>query len=158
MRWVLGKVDSLAGTVVAAVVGLLSSQLLAFINAYLQRLGGHIDEARHGRIALFTDPVARAAGDETLRARIADLTQARIDALEAGYRAIDQATVFVKPFAFFSHMDRDIALATARAFQPALPIDGPSLAFGLAGIVLGWVLWELLKSPFHLYRHGARAR
>ncbi len=33
MRWVLQKIDSLFGTVVAAFTGLLASQLLAFIHA-----------------------------------------------------------------------------------------------------------------------------
>lgn len=157
MRWILGKIDSLAGTVVAAVTGLLSSQLLAFIQAYLQRLGGHIDEARLGRSALFNDRMAGVINDEALRSRIADLTQARIDALEAGYHAIDQANVFAKPFVFFAHLDRDIAIATGHAFQPALPLDPPSLGFGIAGIILGWIVWELIKSPFRLFRRRTRA-
>jgi len=157
MRWILKKLDSMAGTVVAAVTGLAASQLVAFIHAYLQRLGGHIDEARLGKGALFDGRMAGVIPDETLRARIADLAQARIDALEQGFRAIDQAGVFAKPFAFFAHFDRDIALATLHAFQPALPVDAPSLTFCLAGIVLGWIVWETVKSPFRLFRRGVPA-
>ncbi|NKB55580.1 MAG: DUF2937 family protein [Alphaproteobacteria bacterium] len=152
MRWALHKIDSLFGTIVAAIAGLLASQMLAFINAYLQRLGGHLDEARQG---VLNDQVASAINDEALRAQIAVLTQARVDRLESAYRAIEQAGVFARPFVFFRHVDQDIALATAQAFHPALPIDLQSLIFGGAGIVLGWVLWELTKAPFLLYRRRA---
>ncbi len=157
MRWVLQKIDSLFGTVVAAFTGLLASQLLAFIHAYLQRLGGHLNEARRGQRELFNEQMAPAIKDETLRAQLTELAQARIDALESAYQAIEQAGVFAKPFMFFSHIDRDIAVATAQAFHPALPFDMPSLAFGALGIVLGWVLWELIKSPFPLRRRRAQS-
>jgi hypothetical protein len=157
MRWVLKKIDSLFGTFVAAISGLLASQILAFIHAYLQRLGGHLDEARRAQHKLFNDQLSPVINDEPLRARIAELAQARIDALESAYQAIEQAVVFVKPFVFFSQFDRDIAVATAKAFHPAIPFDIPSLAFGAVGIVLGWLLWELIKSPFPLYRRWVQS-
>jgi hypothetical protein len=157
MRWVLKKIDSLFGTVVAAISGLLASQLLAFIHAYLQRLGGHLNEARRGQRELFNEHTAPVINDETLRARMAELAQARIDALENAYQAIEQAGVFAKPFVFFSHIDQDIAVATAQTFHPAIPFDIPSLAFGTVGIVLGWILWELVKSPFSLHRRRAQS-
>ena len=152
MRWALTKIDSLVSTVIAAVMGFLASQSMAFINAYLQRLGGHLDEARIGRESLLNEQSVAAAGNEALRAQIAAVTQARIDRLETAYRAIEQAGVFGRPVAFLRHVDRDIAVATARHFHPALPIDGQSLAFAAAGIVLGWLLWELIKSPALLFR------
>jgi hypothetical protein len=60
--------------------------------------------------------------------------------------------VFMRPFVFFRHLDQDIALATAQAFHPALAIEVQSLIFGGAGIVLGWVVWELVKAPLLLFR------
>lgn len=149
MRWVLNKIDSLVGTIIAAVSGLMASQVIAFINAYLQRLGGHLDEARLG---LLDKNVAAAISDETLRAQIAAYMQERIDTLEIAQQAIEQAGVFTRPFVFFQHVDQDIALATAQAFHLAVPIEVQSLIFGGAGIVLGWVAWELIKAPFALFR------
>ena len=52
MGWIRKKLDSLAGTVTAIITGLASLQLPSFINAYLQRLGGHLDEARLGLVAI----------------------------------------------------------------------------------------------------------
>ena len=52
MGWIRKKLDSLAGTVIAVVAGLTSLQLPAFIHAYMQRLGGHLDEARLGLAGL----------------------------------------------------------------------------------------------------------
>lgn len=152
MRWVLNKIDSLVGTIIAAVAGLMASQVIAFINAYLQRLGGHLDEARLG---LHSKNVAGAISDETLRAQITAHMQERIDTLEAAQQAIEQAGVFTRPFVFFRHLDQDIALATAQAFHLAVPIEVQSLIFGGAGIVLGWVVWELLKLPLLYFRRDA---
>lgn len=155
MRWVLNKIDSLVGTVIAAVAGLLASQVIAFINAYLQRLGGHLDEARLG---LHSKNVAGAISDEALRAQITAHMQERIDMLEAAQQAIEQAGVFTRPFVFFRHLDQDIALAAAQAFNPALPLDVQSLIFGGTGIVLGWIVWELVKTPLLFFRRRAPAK
>lgn len=152
MRWITGKLDSLAGTAIAAVFGLAAAQVLAFVHAYLQRLGGHLDEARHGQGALLNGSSGAVIRDEALRGQVTALTQARIDTLENAYRAIDQSGGFSRPFVFFRHIDYDIAAATARNFVPALPLDMPSLVFGFAGIVLGWALWELVKAPFAMFR------
>ena len=46
MKWLAAKVDSLIGTVFAAVMGLLASQFLAFIHQYRQSLGGHLAKAQ----------------------------------------------------------------------------------------------------------------
>ncbi len=155
MRWVIKKLDSLVGTAVAAVAGLAAAQVVAFVHAYLQRLGGHLDEARRGQGALLNGQAA-VIQDENLRGQVTALTQARIDALESAYRAIDQAGAFAQPFVFFHHVDTDIAQATMRTFVPALPLDMPSLVFGFTGIVLGWIIWEAVKVPFTLLRRRAK--
>lgn len=156
MRWVLRRLDSLAGAVLAALGGLAASQLLAFIQAYQQRLGGHLDEARRAQHALFGDLTSPAQADQIFRARMTEMAQARVDDLDAAYRAIEQAGPFTRPFAFFAHFDQEIALATARVFHPAIPFDPPSLLYAAAGLVLGWLLWELVKAPFPPHRRAAR--
>jgi hypothetical protein len=147
MNWFLAKIDNLAGTLIAAASGLAAAQIFAFIHAYLQRLGGHLDEARRGQGALLNGQSGAVIQDEALRGQVSTLTQARIDALDQAYRAIDQAGGLAKPFIFFQHFDPDIAAATAQNFVPALPLDMPSLVYSFAGIVLGWMLWELVKAP-----------
>lgn len=159
MTWVFRKIDSLLGTVLSAVTGLATWQLLVFIAAYQQRLGGHRDEAKRSFADLLGGETARAMNDPALRDKLMTLAQQRIDALQGAHQAIDRASVFTKPWVFLTRMDHDIALATAREFQPALPLDAPSLIFGGIGLVVGWLIWELIKAPTALLRKrraGAR--
>ncbi len=157
MRWVFRKIDSLIGTIVAAICGLAAWQVLAFIAAYLQRLGGHRDEARRAYADLLGGETGRAIGEAALRDKVIAIAQTRMDGLEGAYQAIEQAGVFARPLVFFTRMDSDIALATAHGFQPALPLDAPSLLFGAGGMVIGWVVWELIKAPFSLFRKNRTA-
>ena len=157
MRWLSRKIDSLIGTVIAAVSGLMAWQLLVFIAAYQQRLGGHHDEAQRALADLVDGKTGAALNDGALRDKFLALAQTRAEALDSASRAIDQASVFTKPFVFLAHMDPDIALATAQTFQPALPLDPPSLVFGGIGMVIGWLIWELLKAPATLFRGKRRA-
>ena len=52
MRWLLSLFDRLIGTTIGAIAGVSASQTQAFIHAYLQRLGGHLDEARASYLKL----------------------------------------------------------------------------------------------------------
>ena len=152
MGWIRKKLDSLAGTVTALIAGLASLQLPSFINAYVQRLSGHLDEARLGLIAIKTGKSGPIAKEAVLHERLEATAQARIDYLEAAQSAITQAGSFEKPVIFFTHMDSDIALATAQSFTPALSLDLPSLIFAILGILVGWLLWGLIKAPTRLFR------
>lgn len=156
MRWALRKIDSLIGTLVAAVAGLAAWQLLVFIAAYQQRLGGHRDEALRAVAELTGGRTGAALGEPALRERFVALAQERHDTLAGAQAAIADSDVLTRPFVFFAHMDPDIALATARDFQPAVPLDAPSLALGLVGMVIGWLAWELVKAPLALFRRRRR--
>jgi hypothetical protein len=156
MGWIRKKLDSMAGTVIAIISGLASLQLPAFINAYLQRLGGHLDEARLGLAAIKTGRAGTIAEEASYRERLAATAQERIDYLETAQSAIAQAGSFEKPLKFFTHMDNDIAYATAQSFTPALPLDLPSLIFAVLGIVVGWLLWGTIKMPVRLLRRKKR--
>ncbi len=149
MAWIWTKFDRLCGTVVAAVAGIAASQVQAFIAAYLQRLGGHLDEARRMverlRNGGFSPDVDTASQD-----RLAAAIGRRVGDLTTAYDTIAGADAFSRPFAFVAHMDRAIAEATFATFAPALPIDSASLAYALAGMVLGWLLYELATLPIRL--------
>jgi len=156
MGWIRKKLDSLAATVIAVVSGLATLQLPAFIHAYLQRLGGHLDEARLGLAALKAGQAGKIAAEPALRERLVAAAQERIDFLETAQSAIAQAGPFEQPVRFFTHLDSDIALAAARSFTPALPLDLPSLIFAVLGILLGWLVWGIIKAPARLFRGKRR--
>ncbi len=145
MRWALRTFDSLAATVVAAVVGLAASQLQVFIHDYEQRLGGHLDEARlaHQRVVAHAAPPGLQ--DEQRWTRLAEVAAARVTALNEARRALSRANVFSRPFVFFSHLDGTIARSTLDGFRPALPLDAPSLGYALSGMFVGWLVYHAAK-------------
>jgi hypothetical protein len=152
MGWIRKKLDTLAGTIVAIMSGVSSLQLPAFVNAYSQRLGGHLDEARLGLTAIKTGHVGKVAEEPGLREKLAATAQERVDYLEAAQTAISQAGSFEKPFIFFAHLNGEIASATAEAFTPSFPLDLPSLVLAVLGVVGGLLLWGAVKSPARLIR------
>lgn len=154
MVWLLGTIDRLIGTVFGAVMGLATSQTQSFIQAYLQRLGGHRDEARATYLKLQAGdflPGAEVLTQEWLaQERLAAAFGRRADDLSQAYSAIANADVFERPFRFVTHMDRAIVEATLTSFTPSLPLDSASLVFALTGVVLGWLLYELMKLPLRV--------
>ena len=149
VNWLLGRLDRLIGTVIGAFSGLGASQTQAYIQAYLQRLGGHIDEARSTYQKLQTGEFLPGI-EGPAQERMAAAFGRRLDDLTEAYSAIASADIFERPWQFAMHMDRAIAEATLTNFTPALPLDTASLVFALAGVVLGWLLYEMVKLPLRM--------
>jgi hypothetical protein len=157
MRWTLRKCDALLGTILAAVAGVAFAQLPAFIQQYLQRLGGHVDEAQLSLVQITTNASVRTLDVPARQVLTVSLEQ-RVSALESGEQAISGASASVRPFIFMRELDTDIAMATLRAFELAVPLSSAGLIYGLAGILAGWLLYELLKVPAGLVVRRRRTR
>lgn len=151
MRWTLRKCDALLGTIVAALAGMGFTQLPTFMQQYLQRLGGHIDEARLSLTQLAANANLHALDAPAREALTGSLAQ-RVTDLSAGAQAISGASGAARPFVFLRELDLDIARATLHAFEPAVPLSTAGLLYGLAGIVFGWLVYEIAKSPAQLVR------
>ncbi|MBZ0325933.1 MAG: DUF2937 family protein, partial [Alphaproteobacteria bacterium] len=81
MTWLARRADSLIGTILSTVVGLAALQVPAFIRQYLQRLGGHADEARRQAEAIATNDLYQALEPAARQALLAE-SEARLAALE----------------------------------------------------------------------------
>lgn len=147
MRWAWAKILTLIGAAIAALGAASAAQGPAFVQAYLQRLGGHIDEARRTLGELSGGSAARIVGDGEARDQLVGAFAERLDELEASRSVIEGAAPLWRPMALALHGDRDIASAAAEAFTPALPLDAASLLYALAGLILGWGVWELCQWP-----------
>ena len=156
MRWTLRKCDALLGTVLAAVAGVAFAQLPAFIQQYLQRLGGHVDEAQLNLSQVITGASFRTLDAPAREVLTVSLNQ-RVSELETGEQAITGASASVRPFIFLRELNPDIAMATFRAFEPAVPLSTAGLIYGVTGIVAGWLFYELLKVPAGLAVRRRRA-
>lgn len=88
-----------------------------YFQQYLQRLGGHVDEAR--RLERQLPSVAE---------RVADLAQ--------GQEALARADALTRPFIFIRHIKTDIAWNTLNAYRPAVPLTPEAAIYALVGIVL----------------------
>lgn len=125
------------------------SQFPEFMQQYVQRLGGHLDEARR-QLGLFTDSAAQSgislsrlieqttANSDPTVARLGLVmkdTVTRVDDLAAAQNAILHASPFTRPFVFLQHLDSGIAHATWKVFQPAVPTTLEGLLYALTGMI-----------------------
>jgi hypothetical protein len=125
-------------------------QLPEFIQQYLQRLGGHLDEARR-QLAQFEAVAAQSKltltqfiertstnTDEAV-ARLAAVMQNCVDRvaeLTTAESALRDASLWEKPFVFFRHLDRSIASATLDVYRPAVPTTLEGLIYAAAGMIV----------------------
>ncbi len=144
MGWLFRKLDMLGGAAIAGGAGAAASQLQAFMGQYLQRLGGHVDEAQRAFDAIGLGERYRQM-DAATREMIARDALARAVDLRAAHDAILKGDLISHPFAFFRHLDLDIAGRTWEGFTPALPLDTAGLVYAATGLVLGLILYELIK-------------
>ena len=124
-------------------------QLPEFIQQYLQRLGGHLDEARR-QVAVFQSSATQfkltlpqfiertsSNGDPAV-AQLGGVMQGaveRVDHLAAAEAALRNASLWEKPFVFFAHLDRSIASATLEVYRPAVPTTVEGLVYAAAGMI-----------------------
>lgn len=158
MRWAWAKILTLIGAAIAALGAASAAQGPAFVQAYLQRLGGHIDEARRTLNELSGGDAARIVGEGQPRDRLVEAFAGRLSDLEASRTAIETATPLWRPVALALHGDRDIASAAADAFTPAMPLDAASLVYAVAGLLVGLSVWELCQWPVKARLRRRKAR
>lgn len=142
---------------VVCVLGAVSfSQAPEFFQQYLQRLGGHLDEAR--RVLAGFEDVARRSGMsfqqyiDLLRSQseraVADTgatmaaLQERVDSLAAAELALREASAWERPLAFFRHVDWDIARGAWAVFKPAVPVTLEGALYAGAGLVAALIVYH----------------
>jgi hypothetical protein len=146
VAWIWRKLDSFIGGTVIAAAGVTASQAQAFLVQYVQRLGGHLDEAKmhlnnvqHGlRYQLMSD---------TVRKELETEAKTRVAALQDAYHAIADSNVFVKPFALLRYGDPILMAGTWRDFVPALSASADSIIYIIMAMILGFLVYELVKLP-----------
>jgi len=141
---------------VLCVVGaLIFSQLPEFFQQYLQRLGGHLDEARR-QLDQFRQTAALSgltldrliaetrAQAEPAVAQLGQVmvnTSARVDSLQASETALRTASLWSRPFVFLRDVDLPIAHATWAAFRPGVPTTFEGLVYAAVGMLVFLALY-----------------
>ncbi len=152
--WLDGLVDR--GLAVAGAV--LFSQAPEFFQQYLQRLGGHLDEARRtlaqfehtaGEAGLTLDKFINQTATN-YDAAVARLAQVMTDAVErvqhlnAAFTALRDASAWTRPFTFLRHLDAGIARATWTDYRPAVPTTVEGLMYAVVGMLVFLAVYHLV--------------
>lgn len=121
----------------AASGGALFSQGPAFVQQYLQRLGGALRELER-----LTERTPRI--------------DSRILELRSAHDALAAADPIAKPFVALRHLKPEIALDALRVFEPALPLSLGGLVYAATGVAMAVLLFNLALWPFRSkQRHDA---
>ncbi|HEY3756863.1 MAG TPA: DUF2937 family protein [Opitutaceae bacterium] len=149
VRSVLWAGEGLLDRLLALAGAAAFSQIPEFMQQYLQRLGGHLDEAQR-QLAQFKDAAAasgltidqlahRTSQDaDSGIARLSTVIHgaiARVAQLSADETAIREASIPARPFVFLRHADPQIARATWHVFRPAFPTTLEGLGYALVGFL-----------------------
>jgi hypothetical protein len=157
MSWFLQKLDAFLAAAVIALTAAVASQGQAFVVQYLQRAGGHLDEARSHLADVQTGLRYRVMG-ETVRGELEVDAKARVAVLTRAYESVKNANVFVRPLAILRNGEADIVAGTRRDFVPALPLDADSITYTFIGAVAGFILYEIVRLPVLLLAREPRRR
>jgi hypothetical protein len=169
-RWI----SSILDRIFALLGALLFSQFPFFIQQYTQQLAGHVAELQWqiGALAQLASQSGKSLEqyiqkfsnsidpDFSLQGHFMQGLVQRFDRLSEGLQALQQATVWERPFIFIQYFHQSIASATYENFKPGLAFTVESAAYLLCGLLVGYLLYQLLckgltliLSP--LYRLGA---
>jgi hypothetical protein len=148
--------ETVLDRVLCVVGAVLFSQIPEFIQQYLQRLGGHLDEARM-QLGRFQEIATKAGltldglmvkSQGSPEATVVQLgrlmrdTASRVDALSAAETGIRNASLFGRPMVFLRHFDVSIARGTWAVFKPAVPTTVEGLVYAGVGVLLILVLYH----------------
>lgn len=167
--WVL---ESLFDRALAIVGSISLAQFPQFYSQYLQRLGGHLDEARrivadyskaaasfnlslHDYIGIHqtaSDPVLQSTGT------IIDNSLARLAYLEKSFQALENSTILNRWWLFLTNLDPAILRQTCSQYTPGLPLTIESLCYALAGLLITCGIYQgikwIIKNLFDKFTHS----
>ena len=165
-REFLGIFDRLIDRILCVLGAVSFSQGPEFMQQYLQRLGGHLDEARR-QLGIFRDTASQAgvtldrlvhqttANPDPAIAPLGKVmtdAMARVSSLQTAHDALMHASLWTRPFVFLRHLDFEIARATCALYRPAVPTTWEGLVYALAGMLVFLALYHLaLKRGLALF-------
>jgi len=153
-------VDSVADRIVAILGAVALSEFPAYINNYVQRLGGHVDEAALNvrQWQLIADRTTDGSLSRLVQtyesSRVPAVVEAgekaandiaRLEYLNASLDSITHASVWEKPFVFFRHLDLDIAHQAVEAYVPNIPTNAEGLVYAGVGLLVGMAVYAGFK-------------
>ena len=167
VKTLLGASEGLLDRLLCVIGAVIFSQVPEFMQQYLQRLGGHLDEARR-QLQQFQQAAEQsgltldhfitqtATNADTAVAKLGGVMAnavTRVGTLQSAQTALENATLWSRPFVFLRNIDASIAHATWSIFKPAVPTTAEGLVYALGGMLIFIALYHLgIKHPIVRYR------
>ncbi|HPU00810.1 MAG: DUF2937 family protein [Firmicutes bacterium] len=138
---------------------LLLAQFPQFYSQYIQRLGGHLDEARR-TVDLYSKNAALLGltleqyiehhlGSKSevfvSTGRIIVSLLERLQRLESSFAALVEAPPWMRPWVFLKEVQLPIAAQAWRDFTPGIPTTMEGFIYAAAGLLLGWSCYSLAR-------------
>jgi len=154
VEWLVKILDRLF--VVAG--ALIFSQFPLFIQQYLGRLSGHIEELSY-QLQLRKDVAKKfgitldgytqkllAAAEPVIHQEglFLQAMKSRMESLQNGFNSITEANLFTKPFLFFYHADGAIFTRAAKAYSWGIPLSIEGFVYAVMGVVVAYATYTLL--------------
>ena len=160
LRKPLRAIDGVIDRLFAALGAVALSQFPQFYGQYMQRLGGHLDEAERAigqyikaaadlNLTLeeyISEHLSSASEIFVSSGKVIQELLERYNSLEKSYLALQDADIFNRWFIFLREVDWTIAAGTWNNFMPGVPTTIEGLTYALIGLLLGWGLYALLKA------------
>lgn len=169
MKWIAGIFDK----ILALAGALVLSQGPVFMQAYTHQLSGHVAELQWQMDAM--QRVAAQSGkslnqfvekfltsqdkDFALQGQLMWDTMERWHNYSEGLFALQNATVWTRPFVFIRHFEWNIVQSTYESYDIGLTLNIEGIVYALIGMLIGYLIAVLLRqmlawaaSPF--YRKG----
>jgi len=160
LHYPVNFLDGIADRIFTVLGAVALSQFPQFYGQYMQRLGGHLSEAKRS-LDLYIQ--AAASLDLTLEEYIREHLDSesevfvstgevikdlvlRVGNLEQSYLALQEATIYNRWLVFIQEVDWEIAIGTWHNFIPGIPTTVEGLTYALTGLLFGWGIYSLFKA------------
>lgn len=158
MNWILNMMDRIF-CVVGAV---LFSQVPTFMQQYAQQLGGRSEELKlqidlMAKTALYSGKNLKEYIQKFLSNTDSDISQqgelmqemtVRYQKLSEAASALNHASVFEKPYVFFTHLYSDVASSTLQLFTPGFSFSLEGIVYAFIGILFGTLIFSCARALF----------
>ncbi len=134
--YIKNKTDNLGAAISATAGAGILGQFPQYLAQYMQRLGGHIDEAN--QLALNTTKYS-------LNAEAAHKITEHATDLKEGLEAIANSGTLGKIVEFCHHMQPEIAKRTLENYAPGMTFDMQGITYAAVGLITGYLLYETAK-------------
>ncbi len=164
LSWISHMLDR----IFAVIVALILMQFPLFIDQYMIKLSGNVDELNYQmqkieQVAQKTKKTPDAYIQKFLQNDDPDFSeqgkfllamQERTENLSQALQSLRESGPFTRPFIFMVKSDHRIVRSTYHTYQPGISFSIESIFYGFIGILLGYYIYRLISYFFERVING----